>query len=183
MATVLKILPLITNHGGTSGWPSTWHNSTNTQIRALDQPLVAYVTPVPMIYSESTLIYKRKLNWMHQHTSKKYFSCTLIGLFKFFCKELGNDSSWKVMEPNLREEDLTGQQYPKRLKMPKIRFWMKFFFWLNTFQDSFGRRIYHIFWAVVGGYDGSVNFLLLCRCLMFFLKQRFLGKTRIPFSF
>ena len=42
LPTVLKILPLIANHGGTSGWPSTWHNSTDAQIRALDQPLISY---------------------------------------------------------------------------------------------------------------------------------------------
>ena len=32
-------MPLIANHAGTSGWPSTWHNSTNAIIRALDQSL------------------------------------------------------------------------------------------------------------------------------------------------
>ena len=37
---ILKILPLSTKHGGGSIWPSTWHNSTNAQIRALDQPLI-----------------------------------------------------------------------------------------------------------------------------------------------
>ena len=36
---ILKILALVANHGTTLGWPSTWHNATDTQIRALDQPL------------------------------------------------------------------------------------------------------------------------------------------------
>ena len=35
----VQILPFGTNHGGVSGWPSTSHNSTNAQIRTLDQPL------------------------------------------------------------------------------------------------------------------------------------------------
>ena len=39
LSKILKILPLIANHGGVSGWPSTWHNSTNAQIRVLDQLL------------------------------------------------------------------------------------------------------------------------------------------------
>ena len=41
--SILKLLPLGVNHGDTSGWPSTWYNSTHTQIRALDQPLLKYI--------------------------------------------------------------------------------------------------------------------------------------------
>ena len=40
LSTILKNLPLSANHDGVSGWPSTWHNSSNAQIRALDQPLI-----------------------------------------------------------------------------------------------------------------------------------------------
>ena len=32
---VLKILHLYADHDGASGWPSTWDNSTNAQIRAV----------------------------------------------------------------------------------------------------------------------------------------------------
>ena len=35
----VQILPFGTNHGGFLCWPSTSHNSTNAQIRTLDQPL------------------------------------------------------------------------------------------------------------------------------------------------
>ena len=38
---ILRILSLTANHGGTSGWPSIWHGSTDAQIRALDQPLLS----------------------------------------------------------------------------------------------------------------------------------------------
>ena len=34
-----RILPLSANHGDTLGQPLTWHNSTNAQMKALDQPL------------------------------------------------------------------------------------------------------------------------------------------------
>lgn len=40
LSTKQKILPLNTNHGGTSGRSLARHNSTNTQIRALYQPLI-----------------------------------------------------------------------------------------------------------------------------------------------
>ena len=35
LPAVLKILPLIANHGGALGWSSTWRNSTDTHIRTL----------------------------------------------------------------------------------------------------------------------------------------------------
>ena len=37
---IFKILMLGANHGDPLGWPSTWHNSTDPHIRALDQPPV-----------------------------------------------------------------------------------------------------------------------------------------------
>ena len=36
---IVKILPRDDNHGGGSGWSSTWHNSTDAKIKALDQHL------------------------------------------------------------------------------------------------------------------------------------------------
>ena len=39
LKTILKILPLGANHIGALDWPTTWHNSTDAQIRGLDQPL------------------------------------------------------------------------------------------------------------------------------------------------
>ena len=41
--STLKILPLAANYGDTSDWPLTLHNSTNAQIRALDQSLYAFI--------------------------------------------------------------------------------------------------------------------------------------------
>ena len=42
LSIILKILPISANHGATSGWPLTRHNSTDAKIRALNQPLAAY---------------------------------------------------------------------------------------------------------------------------------------------
>ena len=39
----VQILPFGTNHGGTLGWPSTSHNSTDAQIRTLDQSLPCHM--------------------------------------------------------------------------------------------------------------------------------------------
>ena len=38
--STLKVLPLGSNHGNTSGWPLTLHSYINSRIRALDQPLI-----------------------------------------------------------------------------------------------------------------------------------------------
>ena len=39
LSTTFKMLPLGASKGGASNCPTTWHNSTDTQIRALAQPL------------------------------------------------------------------------------------------------------------------------------------------------
>ena len=36
--STLIFVNISTNDGGALGWPSTWHNCTDAQIRALDQP-------------------------------------------------------------------------------------------------------------------------------------------------
>ena len=38
--STLKVLPLGSNHGNTSGWPLTLHSYIDSCIRALDQPLI-----------------------------------------------------------------------------------------------------------------------------------------------
>ena len=80
LPTILKILPLIANHGGTWGWPSTWHNSTNAQIRALDQPLHSLnkLFHIPQVSLHVSLFYLLICEYL------KYFH-----IYKFHSRNVG----------------------------------------------------------------------------------------------
>ena len=71
LSTILKILPLITNYGGTSGWPSTCHNSTNTHIRAVGQPLGGEMS----VWEQKTCCNKLNVHMIFIYLFLKHIFC------------------------------------------------------------------------------------------------------------